>query len=126
MNIFSSSPKNRPPKVNDEVSAKVDIWSARHNQVVGTGGMYVGMIRKGSRGIVTSVSHLIEIEFRENISRGFPMSLKVQTRWPLLGGGGGGGVIDKPNRYTIRVKQSMFDQLFNRITVMSSIVKPRK
>jgi hypothetical protein len=88
MNIFSSSPKNRPPKVNDQVSAKVDIWSARHNQVVGTGGMYVGMIRKGSRGIVTSVSHLIEIEIRENLASAFPMSLKVQTKWPLPGAGG--------------------------------------
>jgi hypothetical protein len=50
--------------------------------------MYVGMIRKGSRGIVTSVSHLIEIEIRENLAGAFPMSLKVQTKWPLPGAGG--------------------------------------
>jgi hypothetical protein len=53
--------------------------------------MYVGMIRKGSRGIVTSVSHLIEIEIRENLASAFPMSLKVQTKWPLPGAGGGRG-----------------------------------
>jgi hypothetical protein len=107
----STASSNKAPRVGDEVQVICDVWAFGNYQVVSKGGAYLGMIRKGTYGVVKAVSQVIDVELRNASSGNVHSLFGSKSKGPKFGGG---GAYTPEPAHRIRVRASQFWLIFRK------------